>query len=94
MTLQVAGELDLASSPRLQATAADLISIHLRALTVDLSDLSFADLSGLRALVAVGDEVLKGGAEFRLVGVNEYLLRIIRVVELGVLERACRTTTA
>ncbi len=91
--LRVAGELDLASSPRLQTTIADLISGSLLHLTIDLTDLAFADLSGLRALDAVGHEVSRTGARFCLIGVKPYLLRIMRVAEFDDLERACETTT-
>jgi anti-sigma B factor antagonist len=92
--LRVTGDLDLASASRLRTTAAELISAHLHRLTIDLTDLTFADLSGLRALVAVGDDLVIGGAEFRLVGVNDYLLRIIRVADFEDLVRASGTTPA
>lgn len=93
VTVRVSGELDLASAPRLQATAAHLICGPLAGVTIDLSDLDFADLTGLRALEDVGHDVSRAGAEFRVVGVTEYLRRIMRVAEFSDLERACRTTT-
>ncbi|MGI8751148.1 MAG: STAS domain-containing protein [Acidimicrobiales bacterium] len=91
--VRVAGELDLASSPRLQTTIVDLISGPPLHLTIDLTDLAFADLSGLRALDAVGHDVSRAGARFCLIGVKPYLLRIMQVAEFGDLERACETTT-
>lgn len=91
--VRVSGELDLASAPRLQATAAHLICGSVAGVTIDLSGLEFADLTGLRALDDVGHDVSRAGAEFHVIGVTEYLRRIIRVAEFADLERACRTTT-
>lgn len=92
VSLLVTGELDLASSPRLRTTVADLAAGPSAHLTIDLTDLAFADLAGLRALDAVRHDVAEAGADFRLVGVNEYLLRIIRVAGFADLERACAVT--
>ncbi len=89
LVVRVTGELDLASSPRLRATIAEFVGAPLAQLTIDLTAVAFADLAGLRALDAVGHDVEEAGADFHLVGVNDYLLRIIQVAEFADLERAC-----
>ncbi|MDQ6838126.1 MAG: STAS domain-containing protein [Actinomycetota bacterium] len=89
--LRVTGELDLASAPRLQTTVDDLVTEHLRALTIDMSDLGFVDIIGLRALAAAGRTTAEMNVQYRLIGVSESVLRIIRLAEFHELERACET---
>ncbi|MFC8010826.1 STAS domain-containing protein [Streptomyces cinereoruber] len=48
--LRLAGELDLATVPLLEAAAATAMSTHPRRLDLDLTDLTFCDTTGLRAL--------------------------------------------
>jgi anti-sigma B factor antagonist len=51
--LELTGELDLATSPQLEAYAAKLIGGGTRRLILDLSGVTFLDSSGLRALLRI-----------------------------------------
>ncbi|MGI8753346.1 MAG: STAS domain-containing protein [Acidimicrobiales bacterium] len=92
--VRLVGDLDLATVPDLHLTVACLFGEPLASLTVDLTDLAFVDLTGLRALAIVGDTVSEGGVEFHLVGVNDYVSRLIRLADLDGLQRACGMTLA
>jgi anti-anti-sigma factor len=92
--VRLVGDLDLATVPDLHLTVGCLFGEPLSSLTVDLTDLAFVDLTGLRALAIAGDTVSEGGAEFHLVGVNDDVLRLIRLAQLDALERACDLTLA
>jgi anti-sigma B factor antagonist len=49
--VQVSGELDLASTARLQAAVQDALGQGMGRLEIDLRGLSFVDSSGLRSLI-------------------------------------------
>jgi anti-sigma B factor antagonist len=86
--LEVFGELDIATAPRLCA-AIDAARIHrVKRLMIDMTGVDFCDSTGLRALIGAGCEIrmsggrlaiacLPGGAVARLfdvVGIRERLL--------------------
>ena len=50
-TLRLSGELDMATARRLEAAVASALDRDETELTVDLSDISFMDSTGLRALL-------------------------------------------
>ncbi len=54
--VQLAGELDLSSSDRLDTTIAELCADGARRIVVEMSDLHFMDSTGLRSLL-VGREL-------------------------------------
>jgi len=54
-TLALRGELDMSSAPALDATLRRLCTDATDALTLDLSELTFADSTGLRALLLAGE---------------------------------------
>ncbi len=51
VTLAVAGELDLETAPKLADRVAGKLADQLATLTLDLSELTFMDSSGLRTLI-------------------------------------------
>src|SRR5690349_6787170 len=57
LRVQVTGELDLTSGPRLVAAVEPRIRYGVRAVWLDLSELTFCDVRGLRALLDL-EEVL------------------------------------
>ena len=62
--LEVFGELDLATAPRLCA-ALDAARIHrVRRLVIDLTGVDFCDSTGLRALIGASTELRVGGGRF------------------------------
>jgi anti-sigma B factor antagonist len=50
--VQLKGELDLSSAPKLEKELSDLLGSHLESLTVDLARLEFIDSTGLRCLLS------------------------------------------
>ena len=88
VVLALTGELDIGTAPVLRRTVAQLVSPHLRALTLDLGGLTFVDVVGLRALVDVGEITTGPGATLRMRNVTDRTLWIIRLAEFEELEEA------
>jgi anti-anti-sigma factor len=93
VVVRVTGDLDLVSAPRLQTSVEDLMSGQLHAFTIDIGGLEFVDVAGLRALAAAGRTVVNANAQYRLTGVSDHVLRIIRLAEFDDVEQACQATS-
>ena len=65
--LHVAGELDIASAPRLCARLDATRTGRRPRLLVDLTDVDFCDSTGLRALLGAASEVRAHGGRFAIV---------------------------
>ncbi len=65
--VSVHGELDLATAPRLCACLHAARSNGVRGVLLDLSDLSFCDSQGLRALIEEQREMAVAGKRFGIV---------------------------
>jgi anti-sigma B factor antagonist len=92
LVLRLSGELDMATVPLLREVVAELVSPHLRSVTIDMSGLDFVDLVGLRAISEVNLAVAAANTTFRLRAVSVTALRVIRVAELDDLMAAIETT--
>jgi anti-anti-sigma factor len=77
VTLDLSGELDVVSAVRLRTTVDDVISGAPHSVTVDLSDTTFCDVAGLRALDDTRQLATGTDARFELMGVSPYLLRVM-----------------
>jgi anti-anti-sigma factor len=88
LLLVLAGELDIATRPRLRKAVGELLGPHLRAVTLDLSALDFVDVAGLRALLDVKEMAAGVEAEFRLRSVSARTHQVIRLVDFDELEAA------
>lgn len=66
-TLVLSGELDIASFPRLESATRQLAANGAQAITLDLRDLEFMDLAGLRAILEVHERSEEVGYELRLI---------------------------
>lgn len=64
--VEVTGEIDIASAPRLEATFGSEIADRVR-LVVDLSDVSFIDSTGLRVLIAAHQDLASRDGRFAVV---------------------------
>src|SRR5688572_9428325 len=69
--IDVDGELDLASAPRLCARLDAARAERVRRLVVDLTRLAFCDSTGLRALMGAGAEIRVEGGRFAVVCPDE-----------------------
>jgi anti-sigma B factor antagonist len=88
LVVALRGELDIATAPILRQTVGELLSPHLKAVTLDLTELTFVDVVGLRALVQVKQMVARVHAEFRLRSASDSTLRVIRLARFVELEEA------
>ncbi len=90
LVLALAGELDIAAVPVLRQAVDELLSPHLRAVTLDLATLDFVDVTGLRALLDVKEMVAGVPAEFWLCSPTDRTLMVIRLAGFVELEVAIR----
>jgi len=65
--LEVFGELDLASAPKLCSLLDAARAERVKRLVVDLTSLAFCDSTGLRALIGSRREVVAGGGQMVVV---------------------------
>ncbi|MDY7104311.1 MAG: STAS domain-containing protein [Actinomycetota bacterium] len=80
LVLVVHGEIDTATSPRLQARLEDLPAEA--SVCLDLADVSFVDSSGLSALIAVHHRQRNGGGRLRFRALNDVVARLFAVTGL------------
>jgi anti-anti-sigma factor len=90
----VDGELDMATAGRLVGAVAELPGGH-EPVVLDLSNVSFLDSSGVRALLEVSDRATDGGRPIGLLRPSVAVTRLLdlvglrsRCAEIGDLERA------
>ncbi|GAA4489628.1 STAS domain-containing protein [Actinoallomurus oryzae] len=81
--LEVTGEIDLATAPRLQDHLIEAINAHQSAdLIVDMTKVEFCDASGLRVLVRAQRWIQRRGGRLRVICPEGRLLRILRITTL------------
>jgi anti-sigma B factor antagonist len=78
-TLRLAGELDIATVPRLQEAVQSVLAAGPERLVVDLRPLSFLDSSGLRQMLMLADRAREEGWELILLRPAEQVLAIFQV---------------
>jgi anti-anti-sigma factor len=83
--LRLVGELDIASAPALEATIEGICTASVRAITLDLRDLTFIDSSGLRAIISASKQCEKRASEFRLIPGQPQVQRLFELT--GLLDR-------
>jgi anti-anti-sigma factor len=64
--LKLIGEVDMESAPELEAAIVRICAAGPRAITLDLSGLSFIDSTGLHVIAAASQRCKELGSEFRL----------------------------
>jgi anti-sigma B factor antagonist len=80
--LTVAGEVDLATAPQLQAKLVDLVDDGVGGVVVDLTPVAFMDSTGLGVLLAAHRRAQAGGPAIRLVCPEGPVLRVLRLTGL------------
>ena len=86
--LALSGELDIATVPILCRAVEAVLSPHLRAVTLDIADLRFVDVAGLRGLLQVKERAEAVDAVFRLRSVRDLARRTIRLAGFIELEES------
>lgn len=86
--LEVAGDLDMSTTPRLRDRLLEVVESGARTVVVDLTDVGFMDSSGLGALVVAYKELRERDGWLGLAGVRPPVRKVFsitsvdRVIEL------------
>ncbi len=80
--LEVGGEVDVYTAPRLREQVTELIDGGARNVVVDLSRVDFLDSTGLGVLVGAHKRLRLVGGTFALVCAKESLLKVFRITAL------------
>ena len=78
----VAGELDVATSPRLRRRLDEAVDAGARDLRVDLTGVGFMDSSGLGALMAVQHRLQEHAGSITIVGAAAPVRKILEITGL------------
>ena len=80
--LLVAGEIDIQTSPLLQEQLTKVLETGVSSVSVDLSDVSFLDSTGLSVLIAGLKRCQEAGGELHLVAPRPNVLRVLEITGL------------
>ena len=80
--LRLAGEVDVATAPRLRDRLVQLITEGPPRLVVDLSGLTFIDSMGLGALVSGLKRARALGGDLRLAGPTDHVAKVLAITRL------------
>ena len=81
--LEVAGEIDVYTAPKLRDRITELVADGVYHLVVDLEKVEFLDSTGLGVLVGGLKKVRAHGGSLQLVCTQERLLKIFRITGLA-----------
>jgi len=77
--LLLSGELDIASAPMLEATLASVTAKGASEVVLDLTELTFMDSTGLRAVLSLHELCSQEGYAFSLTGANGSVQRLFEL---------------
>lgn len=80
--LAMSGEMDMSNAHELPATLAPLLRQQAQRVIVDLSQMSFIDSTGIRAVVTVTNGARESGGEVVLAAPSENVARTFEIVKL------------
>jgi anti-sigma B factor antagonist len=83
LIVTIGGELDIATAPRFAARFDKFLSDGLRHVVLDVSKLTFVDVTGLRALTTLRAQAEKRMISVRLSGVPPQMSRLMRIIGPG-----------
>ena len=81
-TVQVRGELDIATADQAYAYLRDVVDSQQGPVTMDLAGLTFCDAAGLGVLARVAGHAKRSGRSLKLTAARPSLLRIMRITGL------------
>lgn len=81
--LSVSGELDLATSPRLEQQVRTVLADGARSVVIDLANLSFIDSSGLQLLLALSQQAREDEWDLLITRPSEQVQRIVKITGTG-----------
>jgi anti-sigma B factor antagonist len=80
--LEVGGEVDVYTAPRLRERLTEMVDGGARNVVVDLARVDFLDSTGLGVLVGAHKRLRLAGGTFSLVCAKESLLKVFRITAL------------
>jgi anti-sigma B factor antagonist len=80
--VSMSGELDIATAEQAYSYISEVIDGRLAPVTVDLSDLTFCDASGLGALARIARHAREAGRQLMLTSARPSLVKIMRITGL------------
>lgn len=80
--IDLAGELDLDGSQRLETEVTGALDDGVERVTLEASNLTFTDSAGLRSMLIARAEAERRGIEFRLGSVSDPVMRIMKIAGL------------
>jgi len=83
VTIHLAGEVDLAAAPRVEAAIAEALAGDTADIIIDLDGVTFLDSTGLRVLVAAQANCAGEGRSLTLVNPSVSVSRILEITGLG-----------
>jgi anti-anti-sigma factor len=78
----VTGELDLASSQLFEHAVSEALGAGTELVVIDLGELEFIDMSGLRVMLDGHDQIEREGKRLMLVNVGDAMMRLLRITGL------------
>jgi anti-sigma B factor antagonist len=87
--VNVHGDLDASSAPRLADVLDELVQRDARLVAVDLEGVDFLDSSGLRVLLSASERLAQRNGQLFLQGVSAAVERVLEIT--GVIERLKRS---
>lgn len=82
VTVAIAGEIDLATAPALQAQLIEACRAPARALVVDLENVSFCGSLGLAVFLTVAKQLRATGCDFTLAKPTPSVRRLLEITKL------------
>jgi anti-sigma B factor antagonist len=83
--IDVGGDLDLTTAPRLIAAVRDQVSAPVRRIEVDCRDVEFLDSAGVRAMIVGRNEAERAGIWFGLTNPSRAVKRVLDMTGLTAL---------
>lgn len=83
VVLQIGGEIDMLTTPRLRKELGELIGSRPAALVVDFAAVTFFASSGLAVLVEAGDAAAEAGVPLRLARLGRSVRRPLQITGLA-----------
>jgi anti-anti-sigma factor len=82
VVIQLSGEIDLSTAPRLSSVIGDLLAIAPPRVVLDMAGVTFCDSQGLGTLVLLSRKASLAHSCLVLVNVGDFLLRVLDITGL------------
>lgn len=89
--LEVDGELDLYTAPRLSSQVGEIIALGVTSLVVDLTETTFVDSTALHVLLDAKKRICAEGGDLVVVCPSPHVRRIFEVTGVDGLLQLCRS---